>query len=152
MRYDTRLSDVLHVLLHMAQHEGPLTSEALAGAMGTNPVVVRRTLAGLRDQGYVRSEKGHGGGWVLAKSLSRISLRDIYQALGSPALFAMGHRSASPDCLVERAVNKALGGAFADAQMLLTSRFAQITLAELADDFAMGMAAHKRVRNCALEH
>src|SRR5262245_55381991 len=74
MRHDTRLSDVLHVLLHMAQHEGPLTSEALAGAMGTNPVVVRRTLAGLRDRGYVRSEKGHGGGWVVARSLSDITL------------------------------------------------------------------------------
>jgi DNA-binding IscR family transcriptional regulator len=152
MRYDTRLSDVLHVLLHMAQHEGPLTSEALAGAMSTNPVVVRRTLAGLRDQGYVRSEKGHGGGWVLARSLSDITLRDIYQALGSPAPFAMGHRSVSPDCLVEKAVNKALGGAFDEAQALLSSRFAQITLAQLADDFRKGMGAHKHARNCAVEH
>ncbi|HEX2760326.1 MAG TPA: Rrf2 family transcriptional regulator [Rhizomicrobium sp.] len=152
MRYDTRLSDVLHVLLHMAQHEGPLTSEALAGAMSTNPVVVRRTLAGLRDQGYVRSEKGHGGGWVLARSLSDITLRDIYQALGSPALCAMGQRSASPDCLVEKAVNKALGGAFDEAQALLSSRFAQITLAQLADDFRKGMGAHKHARNCAVEH
>ncbi len=61
MRYDTRLSDVLHVVLHMAQQDGPLTSQALAGAMKTNPVVVRRTLAGLRDQGYVRSEKAMAG-------------------------------------------------------------------------------------------
>jgi DNA-binding IscR family transcriptional regulator len=152
MRYDTRLSDILHVLLHMAQHEGPLTSEALAGAMRTNPVVVRRTLAGLRDQGYVRSEKGHGGGWTLGRELSAITLLDIYQALDAPAFFAMGHRSASPDCLVEKAVNKALGGAFDDAQALLVSRFAKITLAQLAGDFRKGMAAHKRGKGCAVEH
>lgn len=152
MRYDTRLSDILHVLLHMAQHDGPLTSEALAGAMSTNPVVVRRTLAGLRDQGYVRSEKGHGGGWVLARKLSDITLLDIYQALDRPAFFAMGHRSASPDCLVEKAVNKALGSAFDEAQALLVSRFARITLAQLADDFRKGMPVRKRAKDCALEH
>lgn len=37
----------------------------LAKAMLTNPVVVRRVMGGLRDRGYVRSEKGHGGGCPL---------------------------------------------------------------------------------------
>lgn len=152
MRYDTRLSDVLHVLMHMAQHEGPLTSQALSGAMTTNPVVVRRILAGLRDHGYVRSEKGHGGGWVLARSLSDITLLDIYKALGSPVLFAMGHRSASPDCLVQQWVNDALSGAFNEAEALLASRFAQVTLAQLGEDFKKRMAQRKQARNCALEH
>ncbi len=62
MRYDSRLSGVLHVLLHMAEMDGPVTSETLAKAMGTNPVVVRRIMAGLREQGYVRSEKGMAAG------------------------------------------------------------------------------------------
>ena len=66
MRCDCRLSGVLHVLLHMAEQQGPVTSEVLAKAMDTNPVVIRRIMAGLRDRGYVRSEKGHGGGWTLA--------------------------------------------------------------------------------------
>jgi DNA-binding IscR family transcriptional regulator len=48
----------------------------------TNPVVLRRTMAGSREQGYVRSEKGHGGGWTLACDLSAMTLRDIYDALG----------------------------------------------------------------------
>ena len=33
MRRDSRLSGVLHVLLHLAQKEGPVTSEVLAKAM-----------------------------------------------------------------------------------------------------------------------
>ena len=45
MRNDTRLSRMLHVLIHMARHEGPATSEAIAQMLGTNPVVVRRTMA-----------------------------------------------------------------------------------------------------------
>ena len=55
MRRDSRLSGVLHVLLHMEQKDGPVTSEVLAKAMDTNPVVLRRVMAGLRDQGYVQS-------------------------------------------------------------------------------------------------
>ena len=50
MRCDGRLSGVLHVLLHMAEQHGPLTSEVLAKAMDTNPVVIRRIMAGLREQ------------------------------------------------------------------------------------------------------
>lgn len=62
MRRDGRLSGVLHVHLHMAEANGPVTSERLAMMMGINPVVVRRTMAGLRDLSLVASGKGHGGG------------------------------------------------------------------------------------------
>src|SRR5690349_11294401 len=101
MRRDSRLSGMLHVLLHMAEQRAPVTSQTLAKAMGTNPVVIRRVMAGLREQGYVRSEKGHGGGWTLARDLAEITLRDIYDAIGCPALLAIGNRTESPDCLVE---------------------------------------------------
>src|SRR6476646_1999128 len=131
MKRDSRLSGVLHVLLHMAQQPGPATSAMLAKAMDTNPVVIRRIMAGLRDQGYVRSEKGHGGGWTLACDLSEVTLRDIYTALGSPSLMAMGNRTEAPGCLVEQAVNAALNQAFDDAEALLLSRFAEVSLAML---------------------
>ncbi|WP_407353186.1 Rrf2 family transcriptional regulator [Luteimonas sp. R10] len=140
MKRDSRLSGVLHVLLHMAEHEGPVTSEVLALAMDTNPVVIRRVMAGLREQGYVRSEKGHGGGWTLACDLSKVTLRDVYDALGRPALLAMGNRTEAPGCLVEQAVNAALGQAFDDAEALLLSRLGEVTLATLSADFHQRIA------------
>jgi Rrf2 family protein len=135
MKRDSRLSGVLHMLLHMAEHEGPMTSETLAKAMQTNPVVIRRVMAGLRDAGYVRSEKGHGGGWTLACDLDAVTLRDIYNALGHPALLAIGNRAESPGCLVEQAVNAALSDAFREAEALLLARFETVTLAALSTDF-----------------
>jgi Rrf2 family protein len=135
MKRNGRLSDVLHVLLHMAEERGPIKSEMLAKALGTNPVVIRRVMAGLRDQGYVQSEKGHGGGWTLACSLRDITLRDIYAALGCPPLLAICHRTESPGCLVEQAVNAALNQAFHDAEALLLSRLGEVTLAMLSVDF-----------------
>lgn len=103
--------------------------------MSTNPVVVRRTMAGLRDQGLVRSEKGHGGGWTIATDLTTVTLRDIYDALGGPEILAMGNRTDAPGCLVEQAVNAALGQAFDEAEALLLHRFGEITLAQLSADF-----------------
>jgi len=133
MKRNSQLSGVLHVLLHMAERDGPMTSEALARAMDTNPVVIRRIMAGLRDQGYVRSGKGHGGGWTLARDLSKVTLRDIYDGIGRPPLLAMGNRTESPGCLVEQEVNAALGEAFRDAEALLLSRLGQVTLASLSN-------------------
>ena len=139
MKRDSRLSGVLHVLLHMAEQDGPVTSEVLAKAMSTNPVVIRRIMAGLRDKGYVQSEKGHGGGWTLACNLSDVTLRDVYTALGSPSLLAIGNRTEAPGCLVEQAVNAALNQAFQNAEALLLARLGEVTLATLSADF------HKRL-------
>ena len=73
-----------------------MTSGELAACMNTNPVVVRRTMAGLREAGFVRSEKGHGGGWEIACDLEAVTLKDVYDALGAPTLMAMGIHLESP--------------------------------------------------------
>lgn len=134
MRRDSRLSGVLHVLLHMAEANGPVTSETMAKMMQTNPVVIRRILGGLREQGYVTSEKGHGGGWQLACDLETVTLYDIYSALDHPAIFSIGNRSESPDCLVEKAVNGAMNESLEEAENLLLARFKQVSLAQLSRD------------------
>lgn len=141
MKRDSRLSGILHVLLHMAEHDGPLTSEALARAMETNPVVIRRIMAGLRDAGFVRSEKGHGGGWTIACDLAAVTLLDIYRALGKPEVLAMSNRTEAPGCLVEQAVNAALGAAFDEATARLLARFGEVTLADLSADFHARLTA-----------
>jgi DNA-binding IscR family transcriptional regulator len=146
MNRDSRLSSVLHVLLHMAHSERPLTSDELAGYLHTNAVVVRRTLAGLRELGYVNSGRGHGGGWSLAVDLRAVTLRDVYAALGEPALFALGHRIDNPQCLVEQAVNQALDAALAEAEALLLQRLGEVTLADLSEAFNKRAAEQGRQR------
>ena len=127
----------------MAHADRPFTSDELAGFLDTNPVLVRRVLAGLRERGYVGSDKGHGGGWTITCDLRQVTLRDIYEAVGSPTVFAMGNRVEQPQCLVERAVNDALASAFDEAEALLIERFKDVTLADLSDRFNQGYAHHK---------
>lgn len=146
MKRDSRLSSVLHALLHMAEHKGPVTSDTLARCLHTNPVVVRRTMGYLRDAGIVTSDRGHAGGWRIHADLSSVTLRQLHEALGEPALFAVGNRNEAPECLVEQAVNAALEGTFAEAEALLLKRFSEITLADLAADFSRRHAAVRRQR------
>ena len=136
MKRDSRLSAVLHALLHMAERGTPLTSDQLAQCLGTHPVVVRRTMGLLREAGLVTAGRGRAGGWRVAVDLSRVTLRQLHEALGEPALFAVGHRSEQPQCLVEPVVNASLDDAFAAAEALLLEKFEAVTLARLAADFA----------------
>lgn len=144
MNRDTRLSDVLHVLLHLAQVTEPITSEVMARSMGTNPAVFRRTMAGLRRAGHVRSGKGHGGGWQLARPLHQISLLSVYEALGRPDLFAIGNRTDRSDCLVERNVNAAMEETLSRAEAMFVERFREITLDTLSPKRSKALSAHCR--------
>ncbi len=144
MKKDSKLSSVLHVLLHMAHSDRALTSGELSGYLQTNPVVVRRTLAGLRAFRYVEAVKGPGGGWTLSCDLAQVTLRDVYDAVGAPGVFAMGHREENPQCLVEQAVNEALDKAFQEAETLLIGRLSDVTLADLSADFNRRYQAHPR--------
>lgn len=143
MKRDSRLSTVLHALLHMAEREGLVTSQELARCVGTHPVVVRRTMGLLRDAGLVASDRGHAGGWRIAADLSAVTLRQLHDALDEPAIFAIGNRNETPECLVERSVNAVLNDAFAEAEAVLLKRFAHITLADLVADFSRQRAGRR---------
>jgi DNA-binding IscR family transcriptional regulator len=138
MPRSSRFSVALHVLTHLVDAPEPLTSEHLAGCVGTNPVVVRRTLAGLREAGLVASTRGTGGGWALARDPARVSLRDVQAALGERLLQGIdvtgpGVGSApGGTCRIQRAVAGTLDDFLDEAEALLAARLARITLAGLA--------------------
>ncbi|VTU38702.1 Rrf2 family transcriptional regulator [Variovorax sp. RA8] len=143
MKSSSQLSDVLHVILHLAQADAPLTSEALASAMSTNPVVLRRLMVGLREAGLVSSGKGHGGGWVMSAPVESVTLRDVHMALGAPALVSLGFREDRPECLVAQVVNESLQTAVQQAEASLLKRLEGITLAELLKGFERRLKTHR---------
>ena len=134
LRQDTRLSRLLHVLLHMAHSDAPMTSQQIADMLGTNAVVVRRTMAGLRDGGLVAAERGHGGGWTLIKDTQDITLRDIYACIGEPTLFAFNLSNPAPQCLVEQSVNTTISETLDEATAALLAKFESIRLSDIQAD------------------
>ncbi len=144
MRTDSRLSRVLHVLMHLGETEEPITSEMIGQMLGTNPSLVRRTMGGLREAGIVGSSKGHGGGWYLEKPLADVSLAHVYAALGEPKLFAIGASDDAPTCLLEQSANAATRAALDAARERFLESLTRQSVADLIDQSREAIAAFQK--------
>ncbi len=132
MNPNGRFPRVLHVLIHMALRNKVMSSAEIAQMLTTNPVVVRRMLAGLRDGGFVETSKGPGGGWRVVKSLDAMTLREVFDALDRPGLNSDGAARDHPGCPVEAAVNVALAEVDDAVTEMMLNRYAATTLADIA--------------------
>ena len=143
MPNDSRLPRVLHVLLHLDGIDKPVTSELIGKMLNTNPSLVRRTMGGLRNAGLLNSTKGHHGGWSLAKPLEKISLADVYAALGAPNLFSVGQSEDAPQCLLEKAANVAIASALTHAHESFLHELQRTTVAELVNASRDAISLHQ---------
>ena len=133
MKRKSRLSLALHTLGHMAgEPERVRTSADIAAHADTNPVVVRRVLGRLREAGLLISEKGHAGGWRLARSPHEITLADVYLALDE-SLIATDAEPEAPHCSVEDALQRKVSAVMADVERTLIQRLALTTIAEVQE-------------------
>ncbi|EIM76968.1 DNA-binding protein [Nitratireductor aquibiodomus RA22] len=146
MPRDNRISRLLHVLIHMDRHVERPTSEQISKMLGTNPVVVRRMMSGLRSAGIVSAERGQNGGWVLNRSLSRLTLLDVYEALGAPSLFNVGPGREKAECYVEQAVDQRVKATLERAEAHIRQQFSEITVEDIARDFESRMASEAPAR------
>lgn len=81
---NSRVTIALHIVGFLASRDGkPLTSDRLARTYGTSPVVLRRVLAQLQRAGLVETQRGKGGGSVLARSPEKISLKEVFEAVST---------------------------------------------------------------------
>lgn len=130
MKRNSRLALALHTLGHMADDDRVRTSSDIADHAGTNPVVVRRVLGKLREAGLVTSEKGPSGGWRLARSPQKITLADIYLALGE-SLVAAEMPDDAVSCSIENALHRRVTGILSAIEQNLIERLSMTTIAEV---------------------
>jgi len=108
------------------------TSSDIAAHAGTNPVVVRRVLGRLKDAGLLLSEKGHAGGWRLARPPESITLADVYLALDE-SLVAPATEAEVPACSVEHALHRRVAGVLEDVEKSLIRRLSETTIVEVRE-------------------
>ncbi|MEP3442082.1 MAG: Rrf2 family transcriptional regulator [Sulfitobacter sp.] len=133
MKRNSRLSLALHTLGHMAgEPQRVRTSSDIAAHAGTNPVVVRRVLGRLKDAGLLLSEKGHAGGWRLARPPESITLADVYLALDE-SLVAPATETEVPACSVEHALHRRVAGVLEDVEKSLVRRLSETTIVEVRE-------------------
>lgn len=130
MNVNQQFSVSIHALTLLAASADPLTSEMIAGSVDTNPVVIRRAMAGLRERGLVESRPGAHGGWRLKRSPRDISLRDVYLSLQDDPMFFM-HEHPNPGCPIGGNIQPVLQKAFDDAQTAAANSFGRVTIADV---------------------
>ena len=134
---NTHFAVAVHVLIFLAEQGGtPVTSETVAGSIGTNPSFVRRILAQLGRAGLTRAQEGAGGGTVLARPADAIALRDVYHAVDETRELIPLHPSPHPLCPVGRNIKGVLGATVAEIEQTVDAQLARTTIADLAADVA----------------
>ncbi|KXT77576.1 Rrf2 family transcriptional regulator [Streptococcus sp. DD13] len=140
MQISSRFTIASHLLTLVAlQQDDPsvrLTSDYIAGSVGVNPVIIRKTLSQLRNAGLVTVQRG-AGGVRLTRSPQEINLYQVYQAVDSIApsgeLFSF-HENPNPECPIGRNIHTVLDGTLVAAQTALETQLAEQSLAQVVQD------------------
>jgi len=135
MAGSSRFATAVHILTLLA-HEADeaLTSEYIAGSVNTNPVVIRRLLMRLAEAGLVTSTPGTTGGSRLARDARRITLRDVFHAVETPALFGRHSQQPNPKCPVGREVVRVLHPHFDAAEEAALGRLGKTSIGDLVKE------------------
>jgi Rrf2 family protein len=134
MTTNLRFSVALHILtLLAAKGTGLLTSEQIASSVDTNPVVIRRVMASLRENGFVESRPGVNGGWKLKKPASSITLCNVFETVREEDLLSM-HAHPDPHCPIGGHIRDSLQDVFAEAEKALHSSLSKQTVADVLED------------------
>jgi Rrf2 family protein len=140
MAASCRFAFAVHVLALLADKRavGGACSEALAGSVNTNAVVIRRLLSQLRKAGLVKTRQGSTGGATLSRPPESIALDQVYRAIEPKASFATHHNQPNQCCPVGAGIERVLEEIFSSAQAALESELARRTLRDVLEAMADG--------------
>jgi Rrf2 family protein len=120
----------LHVMGFLTARQGkPLSSEILARSYGTNPVVIRRVLSKLQAGALISSQRGLGGGSVLAQDPSQVTLRRVYEAVNGEPEFLPRYRGDGSE--VADVMGRYIDGLSRKAEDALMAHLESISIAEM---------------------
>lgn len=135
MQISSRFTIATHMLIILALEgkKQKLTSDILAGSVGVNPVIIRKTLSQLKNAGLISVARGTGGADII-KDLEDISLFDIYcavECLGKSGQLFSFHDKPNPECPIGKNIHNVLDNRLEAIQKAMEAELAQTNLAEV---------------------
>ena len=138
MSANARLTTAVHALcwLELARRRGwaKLSSEQIAASLASHPVLIRTTLAPLREAGLVESGRGRGAGWSLPGPAEQITVADVYRALAADSAFALHPHEPNQDCPVGFGIRPVLTDLYAEVDAAVLRSLGTRTIAGLLDE------------------
>ena len=138
MSSNSRLTTAVHALcwLELSRRRGQpsLTSAEIADSLLSHPVLLRRTLAPLRDAGILHvTGRGPGAGWRLDSPADQLTLRDVNRALGSTPIFALHPHAPKQDCPVGFGIPGTLAEVYGEVEAAAEEALARHTITDVLD-------------------
>ena len=135
MKFSTRLSDAVHILLFIyLNQETRLSSDQIAKSICTNPSYVRRLMAEMKEAGLIRSMRGQANP-MLQRSPDSITLLDVYRAVEDqkPLLHLDTHTN--PECGVGVNIQLALQEHYDRIQEIAEKAMGETSLQDILDTY-----------------
>jgi DNA-binding IscR family transcriptional regulator len=134
MQISTKFTIAIHLLtaVEYFSKDYKVTSEFLAGSVGSNPVIIRNIMSQLREAGLISSQRGKTG-ISITRPLDEITFLDIYRAVetGSAKDLFHFHEHPSPECPVGRNIHKTLGSVLKEIQEKMENEMSHHTVGEV---------------------
>ena len=114
-----------------------MTSDFMAGSIGTNPVIIRKILQQLKAAGLIEVSRGTGG-VTITRPFEQITFLDIYNSVEctpEEQLFHF-HENPNPNCPVGKNIHRVLDNRLLEVQKAMEEKLSQITLADVKNDVA----------------
>ena len=136
MQISSRFTMAIHMFACIDTFKNQkMTSDFMAGSIGTNPVIIRKLLQKLKAAGLITVSRGTGGVEV-TRPLEEITFLDIYKAVEctpEEELFHF-HENPNPLCPVGRNIHHVLDDKLERVQATMEKELAAITLADVKRD------------------
>ena len=147
MKYSTKLSDTVHVMVLIAiNQEKSLSSASIAESVHTNPGFVRQLMLKLKKAGLMTSVAGHARP-SLSKPADQITLLDIYKAVEGekPLLHLDTHTN--PDCGIGINIQLYLQGFYDEIQKTAEGKMNTITLQDIINTYYQRTSMQNNLQN-----
>ncbi|MFT6424321.1 MAG: DNA-binding IscR family transcriptional regulator [Celeribacter sp.] len=132
---NTRFAVAIHILVVIAAQEGkPVPSEVIADSVNSHSSVVRRILMLLNKKKITDARLGVGGGAILSKPASKITLLDIHDAVGVTELFSFHRSGPNTECMVGRSILPVINKRLEPTISAFRRELAAVTLDEITSD------------------
>ncbi|GMA70219.1 transcriptional regulator [Leuconostoc litchii] len=131
MKNSTKLSDAIHILTYIVINQGTdLSSTQIAKSVNSNPVVIRRIMAQLKNEGCLISSNGRANP-QLARPADTISLLDIYRAVEEETDFLKIDTKTNPNCNIGRHIQTTLDKYYQQVQESAEKEMNKIKLSDI---------------------
>jgi len=131
-RINNQFSIGVHVMTALGDHYGEqVTSGQLTASVRAHESQVRGVLSKLVKAGLVVTSRGRNGFSSLSRPANKISLLEIYNAVGAPPVFSINEYSKEKTCRTSCTHKEAMAELLEDTQRAFETRLGQRVLSEM---------------------